>query len=110
MNEFEKQYSFIKGQIFRASGEVTLNRIFTETRGGKWNFDVVMAGEFDVLMDAKLLASYKSPEAKNFIADFTNPNGYWYAVYVVYRTIGYNPKLVAARDAPNQWQDHLDAQ
>ena len=109
LNEFEKQYPFIKGEIFRASGEVTLNRIFTETRGGKWNFDVVMAGEFDVLMDAKLLAPYKSPEAKNFIADFTNPNGYWCAVYVVYRTIGYNPKLVAEKDAPKQWEDLLDA-
>src|SRR5262249_3183858 len=31
LNEFEKQYPFIKGEIFRASGEVTLNRIFTET-------------------------------------------------------------------------------
>jgi len=34
LNDFEKQYPFIKGEIFRASGEVTLNRIFTETRGG----------------------------------------------------------------------------
>src|SRR6266850_3376931 len=64
LNDFEKQYPFIKGEIFRASGEVTLNRIFTETRGGKWNFDVVMAGEFDVLMDAKLLAPYKSPRPR----------------------------------------------
>ena len=109
LNDFERQYPFIKGDIFRASGEVTLNRIFTETRGGKWNFDVVMAGEYDVLMDAKLLAPYKSPEAKNFIAEFTNSNGYWCAVYVVYRTIGYHPKLVAEKDAPKQWEDLLDA-
>src|ERR1041385_3053644 len=31
LNDFEKQYPFIKGEIFRASGEVILNRIFTET-------------------------------------------------------------------------------
>jgi len=37
------------------------------------DFDVVMVGEFDVLMDAKLLAPYKSPEAKNFIPDFVIP-------------------------------------
>jgi iron(III) transport system substrate-binding protein len=109
LDDFEKQYPFIKGEIFRASGEVILNRIITETRAGKWNFDVVMVGEFDVLMDAKLLAPYKSPEAKNFIADFINPNGYWNAVYVVYRAIGYNPKIVAQKDTPKQWEDLLDA-
>jgi iron(III) transport system substrate-binding protein len=109
LDDFEKQNPFIKGEIFRASGEVILNRIVTETRANKWNFDVVMVGEFDVLMDAKLLAPYKSPEAKNFIPDFVNPNGYWSAVYVNYRAIGYNPKLVAEKDAPKQWEDLLDA-
>ncbi len=109
LDDFEKQYPFIRGEIFRASGEVILNRIISETRAGRWNFDVVMVGEFDVLMGAKLLAPYKSPEAKNFIADFINPNGYWSAVYVNYRTIGYNSKIVAEKDAPKQWEDLLDA-
>jgi len=62
-----------------------------------------------VLMGARLLAPYKSPEARNFIADFVNPNGYWSAVYVNYRAVGYNPKLVAEKDAPKQWEDLLDA-
>jgi len=109
LDDFEKQYPFIKGEIFRASGEVILNRIITETRASKWNYDVVMVGEFDVLMGARLLAPYKSPEARNFIADFVNPNGYWSAVYVNYRAVGYNSKLVAEKDAPKQWEDLLDA-
>lgn len=109
LDDFEKQYPFIKGEIFRASGEKTLNRIFTESRAGRWDFDVVTISEVDALMDAKLLASYKSPEAKNFIADFKDPNGYWNAIYVNYMTIGYNSKLVAEKDAPKQWEDLLDA-
>src|SRR5215813_6916430 len=40
LNDFEKQYPFIKGEIFRASGVVILNRIITETRASKWNYDV----------------------------------------------------------------------
>jgi len=108
LDDFEKQYPFIKGEIFRASGEVVLNRIFGETRANKWNYDVVTVGEFDVLLGAKLLAPYKSPETKYFIADFVNPSGYWSAVYVNYRAIGYNPKLVAEKDAPKQWEDLLD--
>jgi iron(III) transport system substrate-binding protein len=108
LDDFEKQYPFIKGEIFRASGEVVLNRIVGETRANKWNFDVVTVGEFDVLMGAKLVAPYRSPESKNFLPDFINPNGYWSAIYVNYRAIGYNPKLVAEKDAPKQWEDLLD--
>ena len=48
-------------------------------------------------------------EAKNFPAEFKDPNDYWCAVYVVYRTIGYNSKLVAQKDLPRQWEDLLDA-
>ena len=109
LDDFEKKYPFIKGEIFRASGEKVLNRVTTEARAGRWDFDVITINEVHELMDAKLLAPYKSPEAKNFISAFKHPNGYWNAVYVVYRTVGYNPKLVTEKDAPKQWEDLLDA-
>ncbi len=108
LDDFEKQYSFIKGEIFRASGEKTLNRIATETRAGRWDFDLVTVSEVDALQDAKMLAPYKSPEARNYIPEFKDPNGYWTAVYTNYATIGYNTKLVAEKDAPKQWEDLLD--
>jgi iron(III) transport system substrate-binding protein len=108
LDDFEKLYPFVKGEIFRASGEKTLNRIMTESRAGRWDFDVVTISEVDTLMDVKLLAPYKSPEAKNFIADFKDPDGYWTAIYANYMTIGYNPKLVSDKDAPKSWDDLLD--
>src|SRR6266704_2962847 len=49
LDDFEKVYPGIKGEIFRASGEKTLNRIMTEARANHSEFDVVMVGEFDVL-------------------------------------------------------------
>jgi len=108
LDDFEKLYPFIKGEIVRASGEKTLNRIMTESRAGRWDFDVVTISEVDALMDARLLAPYKSPEAKNFIADFKDSDGYWTAIYVNYMTVGYNPKLVSDREAPKSWEDLLD--
>lgn len=108
LDDFEKLFPFLKGEIVRASGENTLNRIMTESRAGRWDFDVVTINEVDTLMDAKLLAPYKSPEAKNFIADFKDPGGYWTAIYVNYMTIGYNSKLVSDKDAPKSWEDLLD--
>jgi iron(III) transport system substrate-binding protein len=107
LDEFEKQYPFIKGEIIRASGEKTLNRIVTEGRAGRWDFDVVTISEVDALMEAKLLGTYKSPESKNYISEFKDPNGHWTAVYVNYTTIGYNPKMVPEKDAPKQWEDLL---
>jgi iron(III) transport system substrate-binding protein len=57
LDDFEKQYPFIKGEIFRASGEKTLNRIATETRAGRWDFDLVTISEVDALgsQDARAL-------------------------------------------------------
>jgi iron(III) transport system substrate-binding protein len=108
LDDFETLNPFVKGEIFRASGEKTLNRIMTETRANRWDFDLVTISEVDALIDAKLLAPYRSPEAKNFIPEFKDPNGYWTAIYINYATIGYNPKLVPEKDAPRQWEDLLN--
>ena len=107
LDDFEKAYG-IKGEIIRASGEKTLNRIVTEGRAGRWDFDVVTISEVDSLTDAKLLMAYRSPEARTFIPEFKDANGYWTAVYVNYTTIGYNTKLVSEKEAPKQWEDLLD--
>jgi iron(III) transport system substrate-binding protein len=108
LDDFEKQFPFIKGEIFRASGEKTLNRIVTEARANHSEFDIVTISEVDALTNAKLLAPYRSPEAASFIPEFKDPNGYWTAVYINYTTIGYNPKLVSEKEAPKQWDDLLD--
>src|SRR4026207_342063 len=76
LDDFEKQYPFIKGEIVRASGERTLNRIVTEARANHSMFDIVTISEVDALINAKLLAPYRSPEAASFIPEFKDPNGY----------------------------------
>lgn len=108
LDDFEKQYPFIKGEIFRASGEKTLNRIITEARAGRSEFDIVTISEVDALIEAKLLAPYRSPEAKSFIPDFKDPNGYWTAIYINYASIGYNSKMLSEKEAPKQWEDLLE--
>ena len=108
LDDFEKQYPFVKGEIFRASGEKTLNRIVTEARANRSEFDIVTISEVDALIEAKLLAPYRSPEAQSFIPQFKDPNGNWTAVYINYTTIGYNPKMISEKDAPKQWEDLLE--
>jgi len=108
LDDFEKVYPFVKGEIVRASGERTLNRIVTEVRANRSEFDIVTISEVDALIQAKLLAPYRSPEAKSFIPEFKDPNSYWTAIYINYATIGYNPTLVSEKEAPKQWEDLLD--
>src|SRR5512145_2626910 len=108
LDDFEKQYPFVKGEIFRASGEKTLNRIITEARAGRSDFDLVTISEVDALVEGKFLAPYQSPEAKSYIPEFKDPKGHWTAVYINYATIGYNPKMVSEKEAPKQWEDLLD--
>jgi iron(III) transport system substrate-binding protein len=64
LDDFEKVYPFVKGEIVRASGERTLNRIVTEARANRSEFDIVTISEVDALVGAKLLAPYRSPESQ----------------------------------------------
>src|SRR5438093_11597907 len=41
LDDFEKQYPFIKVEIFRASGDKVLNRIMTETRACRFDVGVI---------------------------------------------------------------------
>lgn len=108
LDDFEKQYPFIKTELFRASGEKTLNRIMTETRAGRWDFDVVALSEIGTLIEHKLISPYGSPESKAYIQEFRDPQGHWTAIYNNYYVLGYNTKLVSEKEAPKRWEDLLD--
>lgn len=106
---FEKKYPFLKVDIFRASGEKLANRILTETRAGKYLFDVLATSAFEVwpLYKRGLLGKYVSPESKPYGPEFKDPEGAWVDLYNNYYVIGYNTKLVAKKEAPKGWDDIL---
>src|SRR5262245_19852681 len=56
VDTFEKKYPFIKVTLFRTGGGPLLNKIFTESRGGRHDWDVVVGrGEMVLpLMERKL--------------------------------------------------------
>jgi iron(III) transport system substrate-binding protein len=108
VDDFEKQYPFIKTELFRASGEKIQNRVTTEVRAGKWEFDLVSISEIGTLLEAKALSPYVSPESKSLIKEFKHPEGYWTAVYSNYYVPGYNTRQVSEKDAPKRWEDFLD--
>lgn len=101
VDRFEKKYG-IKSKLFRTGGGPLLNKILTEARGGRFDWDIVVGrGEMVIpLMQRKLLASYHSPESKIIDEQLMDREGYWTAYYVNSYVLGWHTKLVKREDVP----------
>jgi iron(III) transport system substrate-binding protein len=106
VDQFEKKYPFIKVTLFRTGGGPLLNKIFTESRGGRHDWDVVVGrGEMVLpLMQRKLLASYRTSEAKAIDEQLVDKEGFWTAYYVNSYVLGWNTKVVRREDVPRTYE------
>src|SRR2546428_3699639 len=109
---FQEKYPYLNLTILRQPGEKIRTRILTETRAGKFFWDVVSFNhlDMDVLNQEGLLASYDSPETRSgFPKGAVDPEGRWAAIYVRQYVIGYNTRSVPRSEAPKSWQYLLQA-
>src|ERR1043165_10160241 len=51
LDAFTKEHPFIKGDLVRAGNEQLTNRIFNETRAGKWGFDLISLSSADLFVE-----------------------------------------------------------
>jgi iron(III) transport system substrate-binding protein len=107
---FEKKYPFIKVETYRGSTEAVANKILTETRAGRYLYDVINNGAFEIwpLYKRGLLGKYASPESKPYPASAKDPEGYWNDLWDSYYVIGYNTRQVSPKEAPAKWEDLLE--
>ena len=108
---FEKANPGVKVEIYRA-GKIKLGqRMFTEARAGRHRFDVLLSSAFTTLAvkEENLLVKYVSPQATNYDAALTDPQGFWTAAQINPMTIGFNTKMVKKDEVPKRWEDLLDA-
>ncbi len=108
LDAFLQQYPFIKADLVRAGEEQLLNRTMTETRAGRWLFDVISSSGIQVLSEKDFLTPYHSPEMEAYIKEFKDPQGRWTAVYINNLVVVYNTKMVGAREIPKDYGDLLD--
>ena len=110
VDRFQKKYPFVKPTLFRTGGGPLLNKIFTEARGGRHAWDVVVGrAEMVVpLMQRKLIASYRSPETKMIDEDLVDREGYWSAYYVISYVLGWHTKLVKREEVPKTYEALVD--
>ena len=106
---FAKRYPFLKAEFWRAGGDRVGTRVLTESRVGKLQADLVGLA-FDVVNEIKatgILARYASPERKFYADVFKDAEGYFTPTNLIHAVIGYNSKLVSAREAPKDYPDLL---
>jgi iron(III) transport system substrate-binding protein len=110
VDAFQKKYPFVEPVLYRAGGGALVNRVLTEARAGKHDWDIV-GGRGEMILAFKeknLLASYVSPEAQMIDSDLFDKQGYWYTYYVVPVVLGYNTNLVKRDEIPRSYTDLLE--
>jgi iron(III) transport system substrate-binding protein len=110
MNAFQKKYPAIKPTLVRLGGGALMNRVLTETRAGRFDFDVVGGrGEMiQIFKERGIIAPYISPETKLIDPDLFDKQGFWYVHYVVPWALGYNTTQVKKEEVPKTYEALLD--
>jgi iron(III) transport system substrate-binding protein len=105
---FEKKYG-VKTSLWRASGENVVQRAVTETRGGRFAFDVLESDGpvMEKLYREKLLTPFFSPHFKDLPAGAFPAHRHYVPDRFNFFTIGYNTNLVKPDEVPNAYQDLL---
>src|SRR5262245_51501028 len=108
---FRAEYPNIAVDVERSGSERVFQRINQEYQSGIKNVDVVNSSDSSHFMfwkDQKWLAQHTPPDVKRYPAQFKDPEGYYAVWRATLSVMGYNTKLVDAKDAPKGYADLLD--
>jgi len=113
VDRFKRKYPFIKKvEAIRIPSEKLRTRLLTEAQTGRSSdVDIIGLSGFELvfLTDKGFFAPYRSPEAAAIPEGFKDANGLWTAYYVNTMITAYNTRQVTPKEAPQRWEDLLDA-
>ncbi|MDP2645155.1 MAG: extracellular solute-binding protein [Desulfobacterales bacterium] len=108
---FEKKYPFLKTNLYRASSEDVVQRYVAEVRGGRGGADALSlgSGEFQNLLDEKLLIPYYSPVGKEYPDNFKDvKNKFWITNRINAFAAAFNTRMLKESEIPKTYADFLD--
>jgi len=108
--DFRRRYG-VTVKFWRGSQAHILQRVLSETRGGRFEFDVLEtnAPQIEALAREKLLQKMNSPYLEQELLPETVPaHGEWAADRLNLLVYAYNSNVVKLTDVPKSWQDLLD--
>ena len=105
---FERKHG-IKVSLWRASGEKVAERVLTESRGGRFEVDVIETdgAQMEILYREKQLAPLDVPSAADIPAEILPAHGHYAPTRLTLYVMAYNTKLVAPNEVPRSYADLL---
>jgi len=108
---FEKQFPFVKVEIFRSGAGAVANRVASEYAAKTYKFDIVQGissrGVLPAFKRKEIIGRYNSPEYKFVASDLKDKEGYWSAMNVNTLVLAYNTRMVKPVEAPKTYDDLL---
>jgi len=108
--DFKRRYG-VTVKFWRGSQAHILQRVISETRGGRFEFDVLEtnAPQIEALAREKLLQKMNSPHVQELLLpDAVPTHGEWVPDRLNLIVYAYNTNVVKVADLPRTWQDLLD--
>ena len=108
---FEAQYPFVQVEILTGGPQSLLNRILTERRAGKDNFDTlnIRSSALYTLKKAGAIARYESPQRRGLRSGFYDKEGYFNGLWASLMVYLFNNKQISRAQAPKSIDDLLQA-
>jgi iron(III) transport system substrate-binding protein len=106
---FEAEYPFLKVEVLTGGPQSILNRILTEYRAGRHNFDTlnIRSSALYTLKKANAVGRYDSPHRRGLRAGFYDKDGYFNGIWASLMVFLYNTKQVSKAEAPKTLSDLL---
>ena len=108
---FEAEYPFLHVEILTGGPQSLLNRILTERRAGKDNFDTlnIRSSALYTLKKAGAIGRYESPQRRGLRPGFYDKEGYFNGLWASLMVYLFNNKQVSRAQAPKSIDDLLQA-
>jgi iron(III) transport system substrate-binding protein len=110
IDKFRKRFPFLQVDYWRADETTLRQKLLSEARAQIYNVDVSGA-EIDFILelkDAGLMKKYDWPNARHWLPQHKDADGYWVARNILPTVTAYNTNLVPAAEAPKSWDDFLN--
>ena len=109
---FEAEYPFLKVEVLTSGPQSLLNRILTEHRAGKYNYDTlnIRSSALYTLKKANAIIRYDTPYRRGLRAGFYDKDGYFNGIWASLLVYLFNTKQVGRAQAPRSIDDLLQTQ
>src|SRR5262245_14440429 len=104
---FEADYPFLKVEVLSGGPQSLLNRVVTEQRAGKHNYDVlnIRSSALFTLKKAGAVMRYDTPNRRALRTGFTDKEGYLNSIWASLLVYLYNAKQLPRAQAPKTIDD-----